>query len=320
MGQPTPNNPEQGQGAPEVVDAGIQAMLENAKRLGLVWTLRLATVIRGSDVAAISAVYDGDTQTISMTSVIGPLAIGARVYVVMVPPSGNYIIGTVSTAPTYRYAETLPFFADDTFTKSQYPNLGGVISEIWGGGGGSGGCASTIASQAAVGGCGGAGGYSRKWIPADSLQDVETILVALGGTAGAAGANNGGNGGDTLFGSHHSALGGAGGTGGAATGGSTLVGGGDGGTASGGDWNVTGDDGDFGQIISLVPIRMMRGGGGPFFGGTGRVTGSGSGGNGNQGSLFGSGATGALNLASQSARAGAAGRIGLCLLHLYMLG
>jgi hypothetical protein len=73
--------------------ATAQAIVENAQRLGLTWTLRLATVVDGSNAGAIVATYDGDTIPIAMTSMIGTLSVGQRVYVIQVPPSGNFITG-----------------------------------------------------------------------------------------------------------------------------------------------------------------------------------------------------------------------------------
>jgi hypothetical protein len=76
--------------APELIGSGAQAVVENAKRLGLTWTLTLATVTSTSPVEAI---VDGDTAAIGMVPMIGRLLVGRRVYVIQVPPSGNYIVG-----------------------------------------------------------------------------------------------------------------------------------------------------------------------------------------------------------------------------------
>jgi len=73
--------------------ATAQAIVENAQRLGLTWTLRLATVVDGSSPGAVVATYDGDTAPIAMTSMIGTFVVGQRVYVIQVPPSGNFITG-----------------------------------------------------------------------------------------------------------------------------------------------------------------------------------------------------------------------------------
>ena len=87
--------------------AMIQALIENAKRLGLIWTLRLATVVDGSDPTAINATYDGDTAAIDMTSMIGSLAPSERVYVLQVPPSGNFIAGSAASGGIYRARQLL---------------------------------------------------------------------------------------------------------------------------------------------------------------------------------------------------------------------
>jgi len=91
--------------APELIGTGAKALVGNAKRLGLQWTLRLATVVEGSNASAVSATYDGDTVPISMTSMIGTMSVGQRVYVIQVPPSGNFIVGM--TPGMYRARQTL---------------------------------------------------------------------------------------------------------------------------------------------------------------------------------------------------------------------
>jgi hypothetical protein len=79
--------------APELISVGAQSIVGRASSLGLTWGLRPATVVKGDDPTAVRAVYDGDTITITMTSMIGSLSPNARVYVQQVPPSGNYITG-----------------------------------------------------------------------------------------------------------------------------------------------------------------------------------------------------------------------------------
>jgi len=89
--------------APALVGTGAEATVENAKRLGLTWTLRLATVLNGTDPVNVLATYDGDTAVISMTSMVGPLVAGQRVYVVQVPPSGNFITGFITPLLSAQY-------------------------------------------------------------------------------------------------------------------------------------------------------------------------------------------------------------------------
>jgi hypothetical protein len=70
--------------------ATVQAVQENAQRLGLVWTRKRATVT-AEDPPMV--VLDGDTEPIAATSMVGPLGAGQRVYVDVVPPSGNFVSG-----------------------------------------------------------------------------------------------------------------------------------------------------------------------------------------------------------------------------------
>lgn len=80
--------------------ATAQAIVKNADRLGLVWNLRNATVIQtATPPDAVPAIYDNDSAIIGMTSLVGPLFAGMRVWVIEVPPSGNYIVGVVNSGP-----------------------------------------------------------------------------------------------------------------------------------------------------------------------------------------------------------------------------
>lgn len=78
--------------APELIGVGVQATVETAARLGLTWQLKLATV---TDASPLQAIYDGDTAAVGMVSVVGTHVVDTRVYVLVVPPSGNFIIGQV---------------------------------------------------------------------------------------------------------------------------------------------------------------------------------------------------------------------------------
>lgn len=85
-----------------MAQAQTQALIENAQRLGLIWVRRPAT-ISSADLGAVTAIFDGDTEPIAMTSMIGPVGVDQRVYVDIVPPAGNFIVGIVVTswiAPT----------------------------------------------------------------------------------------------------------------------------------------------------------------------------------------------------------------------------
>ena len=74
--------------------AAASALIQNADRLGLKWDLKPATVSQVEPV--VTVVYDGDTTPITAVSMIGNVSIDQRVYVIFVPPSGNFIIGRLS--------------------------------------------------------------------------------------------------------------------------------------------------------------------------------------------------------------------------------
>lgn len=86
---------------PDLIGIGAREIVANASRLGLIWQMRLATIVDGGTPPRVTAVYDGDTDEIGMTSMIGGLAPGARVFVLEVPPSGNYITGYVTPSTGY---------------------------------------------------------------------------------------------------------------------------------------------------------------------------------------------------------------------------
>lgn len=95
------------------LDAAIDALLKQARRLGLVWGLRPATVSDAGTGTRVQVVVDGDTRPLPVpvdNLSGGGLAPGARVMVMQVPPSGNYVIG----APTR--ARSVADTVVDTFT------------------------------------------------------------------------------------------------------------------------------------------------------------------------------------------------------------
>jgi hypothetical protein len=113
--------------------ASARAVVDNAKRLGLIWTLRAATVVDGINPAAVLAIYDGDTTVIAMTSMLGPLPTGIRVYALGVPPAGNFITGFAGPAlclPTENIAGVLNAGTTTSASYSDLPNVGGVASRV----------------------------------------------------------------------------------------------------------------------------------------------------------------------------------------------
>ena len=103
---------------PEATSDLVKQLQDNARGLGLVWVMRKATVAAGANVAAVTAVMDGDTVAVSMISMVGPLRTASRVWVLSIPSGGNYITGTISGgASNYSQRQTLTATAASvTFT------------------------------------------------------------------------------------------------------------------------------------------------------------------------------------------------------------
>lgn len=75
--------------------AAAQQVVADARRLGLTWTLQNATVTSSSP---LQLQMDGDVVSIAAISMVGPVGPGVRVYVIQVPPGGNFIVGFVGNA------------------------------------------------------------------------------------------------------------------------------------------------------------------------------------------------------------------------------
>jgi hypothetical protein len=88
------------QASANLISVGAQAIVDQAQTLGLSWTLRPATVA-SSTRDRITVVFDGDTVAINATNMTGELLLGgARVYCIMVPQTGNFIVGQVGMVQT----------------------------------------------------------------------------------------------------------------------------------------------------------------------------------------------------------------------------
>lgn len=105
----------------DLVSVGIKALKGNAFRMGLTWRMRLGTVTAvSSNPDVVEARLDGDSVSISMVSMIGPLSLDDRVYVITIPPAGNYVVGFVASSflgP--RVATTVLTAASGTFTTAE---------------------------------------------------------------------------------------------------------------------------------------------------------------------------------------------------------
>lgn len=102
---------------PDLVSIGAQAIVTNANRLGLTWRLRLASVTADISANSIEARLDGDVNSIVMISMVGSIPVGRRVYVITIPPAGNYVVGLVdATRSGQRIASSLRTSSVGTFT------------------------------------------------------------------------------------------------------------------------------------------------------------------------------------------------------------
>ena len=96
----------------------VKSLIAQARRLGLTWTLRNATVIDGSNPTQVTVQFDGDTSTsYDLVSTIGKIAIAQRVVVMSIPPAGQFIIGYAGNDP-WR-----PISAHKDFSTSRSNNI-----------------------------------------------------------------------------------------------------------------------------------------------------------------------------------------------------
>lgn len=79
------------------VDTAVKAVTENANRLGLTWDLRPATISQVDSTTGITVTVDGDATPIGATSMVGGVVQGQRVYVLLIPPGGVFIVGWAGT-------------------------------------------------------------------------------------------------------------------------------------------------------------------------------------------------------------------------------
>lgn len=293
------------------VKALAEAVLEKAIRLGLTWRLRPATVMSVADDGTIRALHDGDTQPIRVTSMIGPVAVRARVMVLKTPPAGNHIVGWVGTpAPGLPAAPLVQRFMENgTFA---VPAGARWIRAYGVGGGGGGGGVTGVSGAHGAGGGGGGGGYCESVWAVGDLPAKVTVTVGDAGAAGAAGAP-GGAGGNTSFGGLWVAGGGNGGIGVTASTGDTSGGRGAGGTATGGNiLNSWGGGGGPGRTLDNQQLFSAFGGNSLLgMGGAAPVS---TGANGNNAGGPGGGGGGAI--AQATSRLGGAGGGGLCIVEV----
>lgn len=96
----------------DLVGVGVQALVENAPRLGLTWQLRLGTVVERG--ASPTVTLDGDDAIIGAVPVAGNPGIGQRVYVILAPPGGAFMVGQVAAWETGSQAITFASATSNT--------------------------------------------------------------------------------------------------------------------------------------------------------------------------------------------------------------
>lgn len=250
---------------------------------------------------------------------VGELAVG-KMFLLQYDGTNFNILN----ADAGRLINVQTFTASGTYTPT--PGTKSIVVEVQGGGGGTGGIAATAAAQWAAGRGGGGGGYAMKRIT--TLSDFSggvAVTIGAGGAAGTSAPTIGGVGGTTSFGALVTATGGGAGLGGNPQSAVGVTGAGsssaaNGGSGTGGDIVIPGQPAvGVPGAITLTDV-LLPGGGGSFMG-AGAACGSLSGtGNASASSPligYGGGAAAGGNLASQAARAGAAGAPGICIVWEY---
>lgn len=94
----------------EQISVLVQQLVVEAQRLGLIWTLKPATI---KDESTMRGLVDGDTAEISLISLVGRLPVDTRVMVAEVPPAGEYVIGQLSRNEPAIGQSMLRVVADD---------------------------------------------------------------------------------------------------------------------------------------------------------------------------------------------------------------
>lgn len=114
----------------EDIGTGIQAMVETFQRLGLMWRLVKGTVFdSASNTPTLTLVtLDTDDNPSNCVSMIGTVAPDTRVYVLVVPPQGNYIVGFGSFGSVINEQGINNAGATDSSTSSSFANLAGTSS------------------------------------------------------------------------------------------------------------------------------------------------------------------------------------------------
>lgn len=248
-------------------------------------------------------------------SVAGRIAEGTRVAVLLYPPRGILILGSLDDEVPEDDPEMIVYDTSGTLTAAQVGDARAIRVRVWGGGGSGAGAIATGVGESSCGGGGQAGGYAESIILVSALTLPETVTVGAAGVIGAAGTAGTG-GGTSALDAHVSAAGGA--PGGISASSSVLglvAVGGSGAQVLVGQHTARGSDGGPGDRVGATFCTGMIGGASPGGGGTTR-TGNSVNATGLTGSTPGGGGSGARNSASQAARVGSAGAPGRVIIEL----
>jgi hypothetical protein len=114
----------------EEVGVGIEALVETFRRMGLMWRLLPATVFADdtNTPTSLRITIDGDTDPTRAISLVGLPPQGSRVFVMVVPPQGNYVVGRSGRASTLNENGVGAAAAADATSSAAYANLSGTSS------------------------------------------------------------------------------------------------------------------------------------------------------------------------------------------------
>lgn len=114
------------------VFTGIEAMADQFRRLGIMWRLVKGTVFNaaGNSPTLTLVTLDGDDDPSNCLSMIGEVAVGTRVYVMVVPPQGNYIVGLGTVGSVLNENGVGAASATDSTTSATYVDMVGASTSF----------------------------------------------------------------------------------------------------------------------------------------------------------------------------------------------
>ncbi len=114
----------------EEIGVGIEALVDTFRRMGLMWRLLPATVFADdtNTPSSTKITLDGDTDPTRAISMVGLVPQGARVFVMVVPPAGNYIVGRSGRASIVNENGVGAAGVSDSTSSAAYANLLGTSS------------------------------------------------------------------------------------------------------------------------------------------------------------------------------------------------